>query len=163
MLNPLVMLRHWARILVTWRHRSYVSNGSIFCRTFARWTRHSPPRPHHRRLSWRDQTTFWRRPPRGIAWPRELPPWIHPVDYTGQARQGSDRTRVGPVRSVFEVGDSQAPTDGPWEPTCKTPSYLNSLLCQVRKPTPLRSSSYDVRFVPKENTIVVLGLFRSCT
>ena len=64
MLTPLVMLRHWARILVTWRHRSYASNGSIFCRTFARWTRHSPPRPHHRRQSWRDQTTFWRRPPR---------------------------------------------------------------------------------------------------
>ena len=70
MLTPLVMLRHWARILVT----SYVSNGSIFCRSFARWTRHSPPRPHHRRQSWRDQTTFW-----SIAWPRELPPGIGPA------------------------------------------------------------------------------------
>ena len=31
-----------------------LSNGSIFCRTFARWTRHSPPRPHSRprRQSW---------------------------------------------------------------------------------------------------------------
>ena len=93
MLTPLVMLRHWARILVTWRHRSYVSNGSIFCRTFARWTRHSPPRPHSRprRQSWL-----------GGTW---LPTQVYPVHYTGQARQGSNRTREGPIRSVCKVGD----------------------------------------------------------
>jgi len=41
----------------------------------------------------------------------------------------------------------------------KQPSYFHSLLTPVRKPVQLRSSSYNLLFVPKVNTIIETRAF----